>query len=232
MGLDGVEIVMAVEDAFDIQIEDSEAARILTPRSLIDYVMNKVNTANSTICLTQSAFNLLRKSFIRHGDLKRSQLKPAAKLSALLPRRNRLELLWKITNELAIKKPPELVRPRWVNAALLGCSLASGIGAAAAVYSENYSLPVLAFVFVAIAVAGFGFRLTKPLCTEFPKGLQNLGGFARWVMAHKGDLAETTLCGWTREQVTARVREIIVDVLGCNPDFSEDARFIEDLGLS
>jgi acyl carrier protein len=35
MGPDGVEIAMAVEDAFDIQIEDAEAAKLLTPRLLI-----------------------------------------------------------------------------------------------------------------------------------------------------------------------------------------------------
>jgi len=31
MGLDGVRIVMAVEEAFDIRIENSEAEKLLTP---------------------------------------------------------------------------------------------------------------------------------------------------------------------------------------------------------
>jgi acyl carrier protein len=44
MGLDAVEIVMAVEDAFGIQIEDSEAEKILTPAQLVELVMGKVST--------------------------------------------------------------------------------------------------------------------------------------------------------------------------------------------
>jgi hypothetical protein len=78
---------------------------------------------------------------------------------------------------------------------------------------------------------GIGVKLTRPLCTEFPKALQTIGELARWVMTHKGDLANASPSGWTRDQVSARVREIIVEHLGCKPDFNEDARFIEDLGM-
>ena len=42
---------MAVEDAFGIQIEDSEAEELLTPRQLIDSVMRKVASTRSGICL-------------------------------------------------------------------------------------------------------------------------------------------------------------------------------------
>jgi acyl carrier protein len=38
MGLEGIEILMEVEEAFDISIEDSEAERSSTPGELIDVV--------------------------------------------------------------------------------------------------------------------------------------------------------------------------------------------------
>ena len=41
MGLDAVEIVIEVEAAFDIQIEDAEAKKILTQRDLIDLITIK-----------------------------------------------------------------------------------------------------------------------------------------------------------------------------------------------
>ena len=51
MGLDGVEMVMAVEEAFDIRIEASEAEKLLTPRLLIDFVQSKVSGATASVCL-------------------------------------------------------------------------------------------------------------------------------------------------------------------------------------
>jgi acyl carrier protein len=42
MGLEGVEIVMAVEERFDIVIADAEAELLVTPRDIIDCVMRKL----------------------------------------------------------------------------------------------------------------------------------------------------------------------------------------------
>ena len=42
MGMESVEIVMSVEEAFSINISDAEAESILTPRHLIELVMAKV----------------------------------------------------------------------------------------------------------------------------------------------------------------------------------------------
>jgi hypothetical protein len=56
MGMDGVEIVMAVEDAFDITIADKEAEKIVTPRDLIELVMAKVRKSDMAVCLTQWRF--------------------------------------------------------------------------------------------------------------------------------------------------------------------------------
>ena len=86
-------------------------------------------------------------------------------------------------------------------------------------------------VLVALATAGVAVRLTRPLRTEFPKSLQTIGDFARWVMVNKPDLAQTNTPGWTREQITIRVHDIIVEQLGIKPDFSEDANFVKDLGM-
>lgn len=57
MGLDGVEIVMKVEDAFGIGIADSEAEKIVTPAQLIALVLSKVDRTPQPACLTQRAFH-------------------------------------------------------------------------------------------------------------------------------------------------------------------------------
>ena len=127
MGLDGVEIVMAVEEAFDISIEDADAEKLLTPRQLIDLVQSKVAGATASVCLTQRAFNLLRKSLRRHGGWKRSEITPARRLSELINRNQRRLLLENVCGDLSIKKPPKLVLANWLNITVLAGALGSGI---------------------------------------------------------------------------------------------------------
>jgi hypothetical protein len=105
MGLDGVEIVMAVEQDFGIQIEDSEAEQILTPGQLIDLVMSKVATTTTDICLTHRSFNLLRQFFVRRYAFSRNQLKPDTSLQTTLPRTRRLAQLQELSTELAMGDP-------------------------------------------------------------------------------------------------------------------------------
>jgi acyl carrier protein len=223
---------MAVEDAFSISIDDADAEKLLTPRLLTDYVMSKVTTTTATVCLTQRAFNLLRRSLIQHGGWKRSQIKPAVKLANLIPRSRRKTLLQTVTAELKIKSPPFLVRPTWVVCLFTVLSVSAGL----LIVVELLPLFNIVSTILAIAVicvcGAIAASVTQPFCTEFPKKIQTVGDLSRWVMAHKSDLADATPTGWTREQIAARVREIIVDQLVVKPDFSEDANFVKDLGLS
>lgn len=49
MGLDSVEMIMAWEDAFGIEIPDSVAERLRTPSDAIDYIHSRVGTAGATM---------------------------------------------------------------------------------------------------------------------------------------------------------------------------------------
>ena len=231
MGLDGVELVMAVEDAFSISIDDADAAQLLTPRLLTDYVLSKVTTTTATVCLTQRAFNLLRRSLLRHGGWKRSEIAPDTSLPGLLPKNLRRDVIQKIITDLGIKRPPEFVLANWVNIMLLVVPTLIAAAVTFATGQALHSIGVWIFIGVALATAGVAVRLTRPLRTEFPKSLQTIGDFARWVMVNKPDLAQTNTPGWTREQITIRVHDIIVEQLGIKPDFSEDANFVKDLGM-
>lgn len=65
MGLEGIEIVMATEEVFGIEIPNHIAARILTPEALVDYVVAHVGTLPEERCLTQQLFYRLRRGFKR-----------------------------------------------------------------------------------------------------------------------------------------------------------------------
>jgi hypothetical protein len=54
MGLDSVELVMAIEEKLGITISDEEACSILTVGEMHRCIMNKVNMSDRSSCLTQS----------------------------------------------------------------------------------------------------------------------------------------------------------------------------------
>jgi hypothetical protein len=61
MGLDTVELVMAFEEAFRIDIPNAVASEMITPRHTIDYVASRLGTAPADHCLTQQIFYRLRR---------------------------------------------------------------------------------------------------------------------------------------------------------------------------
>ena len=54
MGLDTVELVMSVEEAFEIQIDDQDAEHIQTVGELHDYIVARITMARTGTCLTAS----------------------------------------------------------------------------------------------------------------------------------------------------------------------------------
>jgi acyl carrier protein len=231
MGMDGVEIVMAVEEAFDIQIENSEAETLLTPGQLIDIVMSKVTTASTDVCLTHRSFNLVRRFFVGQCGLQRMAVRPDTSLRVAIPRAHRLPRLQQLSAELAIGSQPELVRPDWMKSLLWALAFVAGI--AATISLANWKLPIWLPGPIAMIAAGYlGAAATKSWRIEFPKGLRTVGELARWILTRKADLAIPEKTSWTREQVASRVREIVVDTLCCESTYREDARFVQDLGLS
>lgn len=230
--MDAVEIVMAVEEAFDIRIEDAEAAKVLTPRQLIDLVLSKVAVTTTETCLTHRAFNLLRKSFQTTCGIPRAAIAPSTMLGALLPGPSRRALLGRVINDLGITDNPALVRPNWITTLLAVASLFAGLLAVLIFPPGNIPFGLAIIAIVAAATAWIGAQLTKAQRTELDIEPQTIGELSRWVVGHKSDLAGSARSGWTRDQVAARVREIVIEILACESNFREEADFIHDLGLS
>jgi acyl carrier protein len=235
MGLDGVEIVMAVEEAFDIQLEDAEAMKAETPRDLIDLVMSKVRGADAAGCLTQRAFNRLRTALQHQLPLKRKVISPQVRMADLVPKEQRKVFVKCLANELGTPPLPPLVRPAWlVNGLMIGC-VVLGIAVAAGLFRHHlreYRGNLL--LVAAVVAAGLGFlarALTQAFCVEFPPRIQTVGELARWIVAHKRDLGSAAPGKWTREQVAARIRDITSEQLGCADKYHEEASFVKDLGM-
>lgn len=233
MGLDAVEIVMAVEDAFDIRIENSEAEIIRTPRQLIDLVWSKVAHADSATCLSHRAFNRLRELLIRRCALPRRVIVPAASIATLLNSSQRRDFVGYLAADLGTGTL-QLMRPIWLSAGLFTAAVALGVGATLPLQPASAGMSVLITGIVEIGAGYLFARSTRRFRTEFPKKLASIRDVSGWIVAHKPDLATGLQSGkgWTREQVALRIREIVVDHLACDAQYHEDALFVEDLGLS
>jgi len=66
MGLDGVELALAVEDTFGISIPDSVAFEMTTPAMMISFVQQAVSARpEREACISQRAFHKVRASLMK-----------------------------------------------------------------------------------------------------------------------------------------------------------------------
>jgi acyl carrier protein len=96
MGLDSVELVIAVEDVFGIAISDAAAASMITPAILISHVQDTVGaTDDLKSCISLRAFHRVRASLMRTVGVKRSDITLDTPIKALFPRPDRA-VLWNV----------------------------------------------------------------------------------------------------------------------------------------
>lgn len=85
MGLDGVEFVMALEEAFQIAIPDEVAEHLPTPGDVVRYVRSRVGgDGNAPGCLDQRAFYRLRRAAVQVFDVPRAAVTPSTLWQGLL----------------------------------------------------------------------------------------------------------------------------------------------------
>ncbi len=109
MGLDTVELVMAFEEAFGIDIPNPVAERLVTPRAVVDYVCMRVPLAPSGPCATQRTFYQLRRAMrAAVGDA--ADIRPGTRVGDLATRRE-WPVVWERVREAA--RSPDWPEVRW-----------------------------------------------------------------------------------------------------------------------
>lgn len=83
MGLDGVELVMAVEDRFGVKLRDSECSRVRTVADLAALVIAHLSRPSASSCPSAKAFYDLRLLLGSEGDVPRGKVRPGARLDGL-----------------------------------------------------------------------------------------------------------------------------------------------------
>lgn len=107
------DLLVKVEDSFDIKFDENEFVHIMTFGELCDNISNKIQLNNSGGCTTQQAFYKLRNSILGTLKLEGNYLTPDTLLTELLPRHSRLLRIRKIEKHLGFKisilRPPHFV---------------------------------------------------------------------------------------------------------------------------
>jgi hypothetical protein len=85
MGLDSVELVMAIEEEFGLDIPDHDAEKMITVGDVYEWLRFRLSTADPRACLTQRVFYKLRRALIENYNVSRHTIAPDTRLTELLP---------------------------------------------------------------------------------------------------------------------------------------------------
>lgn len=239
MGLDGVELIMAIEEEFNIEIPNEEAERIRTAGDLCELAIRLMNPGTAPQGQTGGtvrAFNSVRHALMVALDMPRTEVTADLYLDRLFPLRSR-RALWQAASAASEFAFPELVCPRW-----LVQSLTYGVGALCllalliplmAFRGHSPMLRFLALGAIGVPLIGFlsalAYRVSRPWARLFPFGIVTVGDLTHYV-ARRYRL--DPLFPATQDQVWQRVQEIIVQQLGVRPEqVTWDADLVRDLGI-
>lgn len=84
MGLDTVELVMAYEEEFGIEIPDIDAEKIWTVGQMFEYVKKRLQSTPNDVCLSQQIFHKLRRALIQNYGIGRAAITMETRIRDLL----------------------------------------------------------------------------------------------------------------------------------------------------
>lgn len=239
MGLDGVELVMKLEETFDIELKDEEVTETKTPRMVIDLIFSKLRTGEERVCRSQRAFYIIRNALLQRLDTDRKVIRPDSRLRDLIPQSQEQPTWEEIRQAVSPRDWPELVRPVWMSRLLLVIGFAIfitvvlvGIPRSLQVKPDPQDGMILVvFCFlggIALSLA-FGFvaaMLTRP----FHIHISPCFTFIRDLIPYA--ITSDRMPGWTREDVAAVVKRLTMEQLGLDEaSYTEDSRFVEDFNI-
>ena len=222
-----IELVMALEESFGVELWDDEVVQTVTPRMVGDVIFAKLQTTDETVCQTQRAFYILRRALMGMFNLRRSDVSLDTSFRSQIPP-NRERVVWpQMQAAVGARHWPDLARPVWMRRLIAASSLAVLALAVFIYYSLHWGITIgiLLGVILAIGFACLAARFTIPFKQYIPARLQTVRDLV--------PLARTSdRITWTREQVATLVKQVVMEQLGVpESEYTEDSHFIEDFGM-
>ncbi len=218
MGLDTVELFMAIEEEFGLHFNDADAADCTTPRHVADYLFKRVRTSSDDPCPTQRGFYKIRKAILSSFDFRREDIAPSTKLSIILgkPEKQSWE---KLGQAIATDDLPKLKRSRgFLILVVLGIPIAGSY--VLSFIGLPTSILAMAFLIQLVIVNSTTYRFGS----EIPSKYNTVGSLVEFV-----DCSSTKV--WSYEEILARVIEITSVQLGVDiREITPNSHFVYDLG--
>jgi len=232
MGLDTVELLMAIEERFGIEIPDKEASEMRTVGDMQRFILSKLNISDEKTCLTQQAFHLIRRTAISDFGVSRRTLKPDTLLDSFIPKEHRTEDWLRFQSTLGVFPMPGLVRPNSLSVAITSLVLITlALIAWYGTRTDSFGVWLLVGIFVSACVGWAAAKSTIGRKSEFPKGYSSVRDLARFIVARHPELLRRPRSKtWAEEEVRCTLREVIIAETGVT-EFNDNSRFVADLHL-
>jgi acyl carrier protein len=218
MGLDTVELVMAIEDEFGIHIDNTEATECTTPNIVADYVLSRVRTSSSDPCLSQKGFYKIRKAIANTFGIAKRDISPNTNLSVVLD--SQVKRNWELLRVvIGTDDFPKLKRSRnFCIFIVFGIPLILTL----LFVSSGWSIPMLCLMFFVLVVL---LEIsTNGMGREIPTKFSTVGSLIPFVECSSNKV-------WSRDEILSRVVELTSEQLGIPiSEITPGSQFVHDLG--
>lgn len=218
MGLDSVELLMAIEDEFGIHIDDDDALNITTPEEAANYVYTRVRKSENDPCLSQKGFYKLRKIITETFNVKRNAIKPDADLTELLG--DNIKYNWKLLkNSIGVKDFPHLKRS---NALFYIAVLVLPLITVTPLLFNNapIDLILISFGLISILLNSMTYKMANVIPAEY----RRVSSLIPYVECNKNTI-------WEKEVIIQRIIEITSEQFGIPVEqINKNSHFVQELG--
>jgi hypothetical protein len=229
MGEDGVNLILAIEDAFQIRISGEEVSNAYTVGELHNLIVSKLATRDSKRCLTSAAFYRTRRGMVEALEIDLRKVRPTTPLAEILPKKGR-RTHWRSVQAAMKLKLPDLQHPGWITVGLLGLGIALTV-ALGVRGGVGYGLIAL-LGFLGLVVGGFLIRLSSFLAVGFPNRNTTVGDLSRDVLAvNHARLVDETGSWNEKEAWDALCRLIIIQTGVPREKIKPEASLVDDLRI-
>ena len=222
MGLDMVELVLAIEEEFDIVISDALLEEAKTPKDLADIIYSIYQSKDKDRCSSQVGFYKLRRIVQEHFKYPKDKLKPTTKLQDIF--QNDIKKNWKKFNKL-LETHQRLELNKTGTIVLIISILVIEIMLCS--YVNNIADILICIVFIPLWY-GFGYTLLYPFfATVIPSKYETLSDWIRFVNESKAIKRYPTY-----QSILDKVISISIIELGLSKDeITPQSRYVQDLGI-